>query len=148
MKRISNSLTRGLCVRLHCSSLAHFNITSPHPYTSAPARGEAISRVSTGQARAGLNLCHTFCRMTIRDWWWTSADPRTQCQFWSFNYIFDRSIMHLTYLFSPGTGSLHQYQLWTVNTYQPHQSGVVSGATGLQLVAPSQQEYQNVLLFY
>ena len=47
MKRISNSLTRGLCVRLHCSSLAHFNITSPHPYASAPARGEAISRVST-----------------------------------------------------------------------------------------------------
>ena len=47
MKHMSNVSTRVLCVRLHCSSLALFNIKLSHPCASAPTRGEACSRVST-----------------------------------------------------------------------------------------------------
>src|SRR6266851_6284040 len=47
MKHMSNVSMRVLCMRLHCSSLALFNIKLSHPCASAPTRGEACSRVST-----------------------------------------------------------------------------------------------------
>ena len=46
-KSESNSSMQGLCMHSHCSSLAHFNIETPHSCAFAPTQGEASSCVAT-----------------------------------------------------------------------------------------------------